>query len=292
MYRYLERDYRYRHNLPFSSDSGTAPWRELEAALRAFSAACPTESLGVHTARIAEAFIGLQKRLLNEEGGFNLFVSTSPNVTSGQRRQYRFLVEFKTELLRYKQDMEDSHTRFLRALGRSRARLTKENPACDVGGGSGRCKLSRISPVSVVWGALTKDSPDQGCNFQPWTKVKLWPMTELEKVRNSPSVCRTRLCSQILSRCVVLDPDTIVHNLNELRLSPAGIRGSRAAHRCCFRGSLLLCRAGHLHSRGCGLRSRRQAGAGKAPGRLRASGLSEGPTQVEADSVVQAVRRD
>lgn len=37
--------------------------------------------------------------------------------------------------------------------------------------------------VAVFWGELAKEAPDQGRDFEASTKVHMWSMSELEKVR-------------------------------------------------------------------------------------------------------------
>lgn len=113
--RYLERDYRCRNHMPYSSDSGAAPWRKLEAALRSFAAACPTDDMTAHTVRISEAFVELKSGLLDEEGSFDLYITTARTVHDDHRKNYRFLVEFKTRLLSYKNALEERHGAFLKA---------------------------------------------------------------------------------------------------------------------------------------------------------------------------------
>jgi hypothetical protein len=120
VFRYLERDIKDRLLMHFSSGSGGAPWVELEVALRRFAVACPTESLVNHTTRLSEAFVKLKVGLLDVEDAFGLYVATGPTSVEGHRRRYRYLVEFKTRLLEFKNDMEGSHAAFLRALSKRR----------------------------------------------------------------------------------------------------------------------------------------------------------------------------
>jgi hypothetical protein len=96
VFRYLERDFKDRLLMHFSSGSGGAPWVELEAALRRFAMACPTESLVDHTKRLSEAFVKLKEGLLDVEDAFGLYIATGPTSVEGHRRRYRYLVEFKT----------------------------------------------------------------------------------------------------------------------------------------------------------------------------------------------------
>ena len=116
--RYLQRDYMHRHGMAFGSDDGTSPWREVEAALRDFARANPTDSLGERTARIAAAFAELKSRFLDAEEDFKLYIMTTPDASDAHRGHYRFLVEFKTRLLVEKATMEDCLAEYMRALFR------------------------------------------------------------------------------------------------------------------------------------------------------------------------------
>jgi hypothetical protein len=55
LFHFLERNYFHENKLPFSYDDGAAPWRELEAALRAFAVEYPTGYMELQIASITEA---------------------------------------------------------------------------------------------------------------------------------------------------------------------------------------------------------------------------------------------
>ncbi|GAQ87934.1 hypothetical protein KFL_003890050 [Klebsormidium nitens] len=188
---FLERNYFHENKMPFSSDDGAAPWRELEAALRAFAVEYPTGHMELQIARITEAVGSLFSKLLDKESSFRFYISVSNSSEStieDHKNEFRFLVEFKTAMLTYKDELETCYTAFRRAQAR-RDRSAQCQPrsspvdltrkfAWNPGGG--------YEPIVVTWETLEKEAPKQGRGFQPWTKVNLWAIQELEKVYGVP----------------------------------------------------------------------------------------------------------
>jgi hypothetical protein len=118
MFGVLERDFKYRHLLHISSKSGVsgAPWEELEAALRRFAMACPTESMVDLITGISKAFLKLKVGLLDKEDAFNLYLSSASTADESHRSDFYYFVTFKVRLMEFKDAMERSHATFSRAL--------------------------------------------------------------------------------------------------------------------------------------------------------------------------------
>jgi hypothetical protein len=118
---FLERSYFHEYKMPFSSDDGAAPWRELEAALRAFAVENPTGYMELQIARITEAVGSLFSKLLDKESSFRFYISvsnSSESIIEDYQNEFRFLVEFKTAMLIYKAELETCYTAFRRAQAR------------------------------------------------------------------------------------------------------------------------------------------------------------------------------
>jgi hypothetical protein len=41
----------------------------------------------------------------------------------------------------------------------------------------------RLFQIVVTWETLEKEAPKQGRGFRPWTKINLWAIHQLEKVK-------------------------------------------------------------------------------------------------------------
>ncbi|GAQ90983.1 hypothetical protein KFL_007090100 [Klebsormidium nitens] len=139
-------------------------------------------------ARITEAVGSLFSKLLDKESSFRFYISvsnSSESIIEDYQNEFRFLVEFKTAMLIYKAELETCYTAFRRAQARrDRSAQCQPRPSpVDLARKLAWNPGAGYEPIVVTWETLDKEAPKQGRGFRPWTKINLWAIHQLEKVK-------------------------------------------------------------------------------------------------------------